>query len=230
MDLILIAGFWLDASSWEEITPALEQAGHKVHALTLPGLESRDADRTNIGLSDHVDAVIAAVDEIVEPVVLVGHSGGGEIAHAVADARPRRVARVVYVDSVPLGNGQVINDNLPVVDGEIPLPDWSVFGQESLADLDVNLRERFRTRAVPQPLRVATDPQVLTDERRYDVPSTIIACEYPSEQVREWIEQGEDFVSELAQMRDVEYIDLPTSHWPQFTKPEQLAEVLRDAI
>jgi pimeloyl-ACP methyl ester carboxylesterase len=39
MDIILIPGFWLDASSWAEVAPALERAGNRVRALTLPGLE-----------------------------------------------------------------------------------------------------------------------------------------------------------------------------------------------
>lgn len=50
MDLILIPGAWLDASSWDQVTPALEAAGHRVHAMTLPGLESVDADRSGIAL------------------------------------------------------------------------------------------------------------------------------------------------------------------------------------
>jgi pimeloyl-ACP methyl ester carboxylesterase len=230
MDIILIPGFWLGASSWSEVAPALEQAGHRVRALTLPGLESADADRSDIGLRDQVDAVIAAVDETGGPVVLVGHSGGGAIAHAVGDARPGLVARVVYVDSLPLGDGQVINDELPVVDGEIPLPDWSVFGEEDLRDLDEELRGAFRARAVPEPKAVACDPQVLADERRYDVPATIIACEFSSEQLRDWMAQGEPYVAELAAMNDVEYVDLPTGHWPQFTKPAQLAQAILAAV
>ena len=58
MDIILIPGFWLDASSWAEVVPALDQAGHRTHALTLPGMESKDADRSEIALRDHVDAVV----------------------------------------------------------------------------------------------------------------------------------------------------------------------------
>src|SRR5262245_52320739 len=135
MDLILIPGFWLDASSWDEVTPDLERAGHRVRPLTLPGLESQDADRRGVRLGDHVRAVVAAIDEADRPGVLVGHSGGGAVAHAAADARPDRVARVVYVDSVPLGHGGAINDHLPVVNGEIPLPDWAHFEEESLRDL-----------------------------------------------------------------------------------------------
>jgi pimeloyl-ACP methyl ester carboxylesterase len=230
MDIILIPGLWLDGSSWDEVTPALEQAGHGVRALTLPGLESKDADRRAIRLRDHVDAVVAAIDQAEGPVVLVGHSGGGAIAHAAADARPDRVARVVYVDAGPLGNGGSINNELPVVDGEIPLPDWSEFGEEDLRDLDDELREAFRARAIPSPEAVAYDPQVLSNDRRYDVPATIIACEFSSDQLKEWIAQGHPYVAELAAMRDVEYIDLPTGHWPQFTKPVELGQAILAAV
>jgi pimeloyl-ACP methyl ester carboxylesterase len=230
MDVMLIPGFWLDGSSWGDVGPVLEQAGHQVRALTLPGLESADADRSGIGLRDHVDAVVAAVDEADGPVMLVGHSGGGAVAHAAADARPDRVARVVYVDSWPLGEGLAINDELTAVDGEIPLPDWSEFPDEDLRDLDDELREAFRARAVPQPAAVASDPQVLADERRYDVPATIIACEFPSEQLREWMGQGEPSLAELATMHDVDYVDLPTGHWPQFTRPRDLAQAILAAV
>jgi pimeloyl-ACP methyl ester carboxylesterase len=230
MELILIPGFWLDASSWDEVTPALESAGHEVRALTLPGLESADADRTGIGLRDHVDAVVAAVDEAAGPVVLVGHSGGGAIAHAVADARPDAVARVVYVDSGPLAEGGCVNDELPVIDGEIPLPDWSAFGEEDLLDLDDELRAAFRDRSIPEPKGVAYDKQSLHDERRYDVPVTVIACEYSADQLKEWIAAGHPYVAELAAIKDVDYIDLPTGHWPQFTKPGELADAILSAV
>lgn len=230
MDIILIPGFWLDASSWSEITPALEKAGHRTHPLTLPGMESRDADRSGVGLRDHVDAVAAAVDAIEGPVVLVGHSGGGAVAHAVADIRPDRIARVIYVDSAPLGPGGVINDELPVVDGEIPLPDWNVFEDEDLVDLDDELREAFRARSIPTPRNVAFDKQVLSDERRFDVPITLICCEFGSAMVRAWIEQDVPFVKEIATVKDVSYIDLPTGHWPQFTKPAELTEAILSAV
>src|SRR5437879_8074936 len=136
MHIVLIPGLWLDASSWDDVVPDLERAGHRTHALTLPGMESKDAERSKITLRDHVDAVVEAIDSLDGDVVLVGHSGGGAIAHAAADARPERVVRVVYVDSWPNGDGGVINDGLPSENGEIPLPDWSVFDAEDLVDLD----------------------------------------------------------------------------------------------
>lgn len=230
MDVILIPGFWLDASSWHPVVGPLEAAGHTVHALTLPGMESRDADRSNIGLRDHIDAVISVVDSLPAGVVLVGHSGGGAIAHAVADARPDAIARVVYVDSRPSGEGGVINDELPVVNGEIPLPDWSIFDDEDLIDLTDELRAEFRRVAIPQPARVASDKQRLSDPRRYDVPVTVICCEAPSSMFTKLIAEGHPWVAELAAIKDFEFVDLPTGHWPQFTKPAELAEALVEAI
>jgi pimeloyl-ACP methyl ester carboxylesterase len=233
MDIILIPGFWLDASSWDEVVPGLRDAGHRAHPLTLPGMESKDTDRSGITLRDHVDAVVGTIDSMDPPsgkVALVGHSGGGAVAHAAVDARPDRVARVVYVDSGPLGDGGIINDELPVSDGEIPLPDWDVFDDEDLTDLDDGLRATFRERAIPTPVHVATDPQRLSDERRYDVPVSIIACEFPSAMLREWMELGHPYVRELGRIRDVDFIDLPTGHWPQFTRPVPLSQAILASV
>lgn len=229
----MIPGFWLDASSWAEVTPALDAAGHRTHPLTLPGMESTNADRAKITLRDHVDAVVAVVDSFDQAagkLVLVGHSGGGAVAHVVADARPERIARVIYVDSGPLGEGSAINDELPVVNGEIPLPDWSVFDAADLVDLDDELRAAFRERAIPTPEHVASDGMHLSDERRYDVPITIIACQFSGAQLRDLIKQGHPAFSELAKVRDVEYIDLPTGHWPQLTRPGDLGQVILAAV
>ncbi|NYD68336.1 alpha/beta fold hydrolase [Agromyces atrinae] len=230
MDIILIPGFWLDASSWSAVTPPLVAAGHRVHPLTLPGLESVDADRSGITLRDHIDAVVALIDTFDEPVVLVGHSGGGAIAHGAVDARPDSVARVVYVDSGPLADGGVINDELPVVDGEIPLPEWSIFPDEDLVDLTDELRAELRAASIPQPARVASDAQALSDERRFDVPVTVIACEFPSSLLTEWMAGGHPYVAELARISDVELLDLPTGHWPQFTRPAELGDLILSIV
>lgn len=230
MDIILVPGFWLDASSWSEVTPPLVAAGHRVHPLTLPGLESVDAPRAGIGLRAHIDAVVAAVDAIDGQVVLVGHSGGGAIIHGVVDSRPDRVARAVYVDSGPLGEGGVINDELPAEGDDVPLPPWDGFEEADLVDLDDERRAAFRARAIPQPRGVAQDQQRLHDTRRYDVPATVIACEFPSSLLTEWIDAGHPYVAELARINDVEFVDLPTGHWPQFTKPVELGAAILAAV
>jgi len=235
MNLILIPGFWLDGSSWNDVTPALVAAGHTVHPVTLPGLESVDADRSGITLRDHIDAIVAFVDTVresnaAEPVVLVAHSGGGAVAHGVVDARPDAIARIVYVDSGPLADGGCVNDELPVVDGEIPLPDFGFFDDEDLVDMTEDIRAHFRSISIPMPVGPAYDKQVLTNPRRFDVPVTVIACEFPSTMLIEMMEGGHPYVAELARITDSEFIDLPTGHWPQFTKPAELGEAIVEAV
>jgi pimeloyl-ACP methyl ester carboxylesterase len=233
MDIILIPGLWLDGSSWEKVVPTLEQAGHRTHALTLPGMGSKNADRSKITLRDHVDAVVAVIDSL-DPahgkVVLVGHSGGGAIVHAAVDARPDRVARVVYIGAFPTGDGDAVAAGFPAENGEVPLPDWSQFDDEDLVDLDDSLRAAFRERAIPWPGLISRDPVQLTDDRRYDVPSTVIACEFTSTQLREWTAEGGSNLQELGKLRAVEYVDLPTGHWPMFTKPAELASTIARAV
>jgi len=230
MDIVLIPGFWLDASSWSAVTPALVAAGHRVHPLTLPGLESVTASRAGIGLQDHIDAVVSVVDALGHPVVLVGHSGGAVIAYGTVDARPDLVTRALYVDSIPIADGESINDSLPAVGDDVPLPSWFEFDEADLVDLTPALRADFVARAIPEPKDVAADPVRLHDERRLNVPATVIACEFSASDVHEWIDAKEPYVAELAGLTRVDYVDLPTGHWPQFTKPAELAAAILAAI
>lgn len=181
MDIILVPGMWLDGSSWDDVVPVLDRAGHRTRALTLPGMQAKDADRSQVTLRDHVDAVVGVIDSL-DPaggkIVLVGHSAGGALAHAAVDARPDRVARVVYVAGEPRGDG-VGGGEYPVEDGEVPLPDWSFFDDEMLVDLDDERRAALRDRAIPSPEHVISDPQRLSDRRRYGVPATVIALRVP---------------------------------------------------
>ena len=233
MKVVLVPGFWLGAWSWERITVALEADGHDVVPLTLPGVESIDADRSGIGLAEHVAAVVAEIDRSVEPVVLVGHSGGGTVVHAAVDQRPDRVARAVYVDSGPLPHGTATNPHLPSDGPDLHLPEWDVFrgdGSHDLDDFTEAQLDDFRRRAVPHPAAAAQDPQVLSDDARYAVPVTLITSTFTREQIDTYTAAGEDYFAELPKMDDVTIVELPTSHWPQLTKPTELAELLRAVI
>jgi hypothetical protein len=48
--------------------------------------------------------------------------------------------------------------------------------------------------------------------------------------LKEWVAEGMEPVRELTEIREVTYVDLPTGHWPQFTKPVELARVIIEAI
>ena len=151
MDVILVPGLWLDSSSWDSALPALRAAGHRPRPLTLPGVGEPESVSGDIGIADWIDAVVAEIDRSEGPVALVGHSGGGNVVYGAADARPDRVARIVYVDTFPPADGGSIWE-FPVVDGVIPFPGWDAFDEPDVTDLDEQTRASIvaGARSVPQ--------------------------------------------------------------------------------
>src|SRR6266540_3471130 len=146
--IVLVPGFWLGAWAWDEVAAALRADGHDVSAVTLPGLESADADRSAITMSDHVDAICEAVRAAGAPVVLAVHSGAGASGYAASDRIPEQIAAMVYVDSGPATGA--LDPDFDAV--EKPLPSREELEEEENLDgLSEEQLETFRQRAVPEP-------------------------------------------------------------------------------
>jgi pimeloyl-ACP methyl ester carboxylesterase len=223
--IILVPGFWLGAWAWDEVAAALRADGHDVTALTLPGLESADADRSSITFADHVDAICEAVAVAGRPVVLAVHSGAGAPGYAVTDRIPEQIAAMVYVDSGP-ATGALDPD---LTDVEVPLPSREKLAEEENLDgLTKEQLETFRQRAVPEPGGALREGAELTNDARLDVPSTVICTGFPSEQIKDAVKKGYTWLGGLAELRDVTYIDLPTSHWPMWSRPRELTGIIGD--
>jgi pimeloyl-ACP methyl ester carboxylesterase len=228
MDVVLVPGAWLDGSSWGAVVPLLEAQGHRVQALTLPGMEGKGVDRSGVRLADQVAAVVAAIDTCTGPVLLVGHSIGSGIAQQALDARPDRVARIVHVGGFPSADGEALLAGLTAEHGEVAMPDWPEVGEEAnVRDFDDEQLARFSADAIPAPEHVLTDPVRLSDERRFSVPATMVCPEYSVAELREWVEGGD--LLEVSALRDIEYVDIGGGHWPQLTQPDNLARVLLEA-
>jgi pimeloyl-ACP methyl ester carboxylesterase len=222
--IVLVPGFWLGAWAWDEVAAALRADGHHVTPLTLPGLESADADRSAITMSDHVDAICYAVEAAGVPVVLAVHSGAGVSGYGASDRLPEQIAAMVYVDSGPATSA--LDPGLSVV--EVALPTWEEVEADgdSLEGLTAEQLETFRRRAVPEPGAALREAPVLTDDARLEVPSTVVCTSLSSEQIKAAVEQGHAGFGGLAELHDVTYIDLPTSHWPMWSRPRELAEII----
>jgi pimeloyl-ACP methyl ester carboxylesterase len=229
MDIILIPGLWLTARSWDDVVPRLTDAGHRPHPLTLPGMESVDTDRSGVTRRDHVDAVLAAIDAVPAdaPVLLVGHSMGGVLAWAAADARLDRVGGVVFLASEPGVPGEE-ESMFPAEGSDVPLPAWDFFDAEMTADLDESLRETIRAGSVPSPLRAVTEGLELTHDARYDLPVLMITAEYDQAQLQEWTDGGMPGTEEIAALRSLRYADLHSGHWPQFTRADDTAALISE--
>jgi pimeloyl-ACP methyl ester carboxylesterase len=223
--IVLVPGFWLGAWAWDEVAGALRADGHDVTALTLPGLESADADRSAITMSDHVEAICEAVRAAGAPVVLAVHSGAGASGYGASDRIPEQIAAMVYVDSAP-ATGALDPD---VTAAEVPLPSREELeAEENLDGLTEEQLQTFRRRAVPEPGAALREAAVLTNDARLDVPSTVVCTGFTSEQVKGFVKEGYSWLGGLAELRDVTYVDLPTSHWPMWSRPQELAAIIGD--
>lgn len=127
--IILVHGAWLDASCWAPVAASLRARGHTVLTPDLPG---HGADATPLAgqtLDAYIERVLRDVDAAAEPVVLVGHSMGGIVVSTVAERRPERIRRLVYVAAYLLGDGETIQAQQDpasrVPAGMRPAADWS---------------------------------------------------------------------------------------------------------
>jgi len=224
---LLVPGFWLGAWAWDQVAAPLRAAGHRVETITLPGLESRDTPRAGITLADHVSAVAERVASLGSDVILVGHSGAGRIIYSATDRRPDRIRRAVYVDSGPQPDGATHHPVPGQDQTELPLPSWDELeaGGSSLAGLDEAAKARFAERAVPQPAGPAREPIRLVNPAREQVPVTLINSSFPSAEVTRLAAEGHPFFAELPRLT-VSYVDLPTGHWPMWSRPGDLAAAL----
>jgi pimeloyl-ACP methyl ester carboxylesterase len=223
--IVLVPGFWLGAWAWDEVAAALRADGHEVTAVTLPGLEAADADRSSVTFGDHVDAICDAVRAAGPPVVLAVHSGAGASGYAATDRIPEQIAAMVYVDSGP-ATGALEPD---FTDVEKPLPPAEeLAAEENLDGLSEEQLETFRRRAVPEPGGAIRGSAELTNDARLDVPTTAICTGFTSDDYKAAVQQGYTWLGGFGELRDLTWVDLPTSHWPMWSRPQELAAILAD--
>ena len=224
MDIVLVAGLWLDASVWGDVAARLQARGHHAVPVTLPG---QGDGRTSATLADQVAAVVAAVDAAEKPMV-VGHSAACSLAWLAADARPAEISKVALLGGFPSGDGEAYFDSsFPARDGAVPFPGWAAFEGPDSADLDDAAKLAIASAAVPVSEGVTRGVIKLADERRYAVPVVLVCPEFTPAQAREWIDQGE--ASELASSKNVSFLDIDSGHWPMISAPAELARLLAQA-
>jgi pimeloyl-ACP methyl ester carboxylesterase len=219
--LVLVHGAWHGPWCWKHVTPLLTKAGHEVVAPDL-----RPEARS---MAEWVAVVLDAVGQ--GPAVLVGHSRGGAVISAVAEAAPQMVSQLIYLSGFLLKRGQSV---LAAAQEDILLP--IVMDQEKRScTLEVaDVAPRFYagcsaedvTLALaqlrPEPLFGLTAPLRVTAERFGTVP-------------RDYIECAQDQVISLAAQRRMQAawpvrhgVTLQTGHSPFFSASGILAYTLAE--
>jgi pimeloyl-ACP methyl ester carboxylesterase len=225
--ILLIAGHWLGAWAWDDVAEHLTAAGRRAIALTLPGLDADDPDRASRTLDDQAVAIEQAAAAESQPVVIVAHSGANAPVSLVLDRRPELVERVIWVDSGPVSPGTVFAPDLPADMDDLPLPPFDALSQQaSLEGLSAEVLERFGARAVPEPGAVLRQAVELTNDARLQVPTTVVCCSLPSAQLMELANAGHPMFAEVAKLEHLDVVDLPTGHWPMWSRAQDLAKVI----
>lgn len=102
--LMLVHGFPLDSSSWNEIAPLLEN----VFDIILPDLRGFGQSTTiesSYTISDMADDLAGLLDHLgIEKTAMAGHSMGGYVALAFAKKYPDRVSGLGLVSSQAAGD------------------------------------------------------------------------------------------------------------------------------
>jgi pimeloyl-ACP methyl ester carboxylesterase len=100
-NFVLVHGAWCGGWIWERCASLLRAEGHHVYMPTLTGLGERShLISSSINLSTHIQDVLNLIKfEQLTDVVLCGHSYGGMIITAVADAIPEKIVSLVYLDA-----------------------------------------------------------------------------------------------------------------------------------
>ena len=230
--IVLIAGHWLGAWAWDEVLEHLNT--DRSLAMTLPGLDGDDPKRAAKTLDDQAAAILEIFARLgvseEQPATIVAHSGANFPVSLVLDRHPELVHRVVWVDSGPVAAGSVFAPDLPEELEELPLPSFDVLAQQaSLEGLSPEVLERFRARAVPQPGPALRQPVELMNDARRQVRTTLVCCSIPSAQVMELARAGHAVFAEVANIEHLDVVDLPTGHWPMWSRPRDLAEVIASA-
>ena len=269
---IFVHGAWHNAGTWKHVIPRLEAEGYVALALDLPGaganaklpvaysrrpldaaaFASEPSPNAGVTQEERTRAVIAAIEALGRPAVLVGHSLGGLTISAVAEAVPERLAAVVYLTAFLLPPGMpalAMIQHETMASALVPSLFLADPAQVGVLRLDprsddptyqANLKAAFYAdvhddelaTAVPalhcdEPAGVAATPSPVTADRFGRVPRYYIRCLDD----RAIPLAGQDFMIaavDAAIGGKTKVSTLAASHSPFYSQPAKLVEVLRD--
>lgn len=230
---VLVHGAWHGAWCWATTARLLVARGHRVTTLDLPSHGADETPPAAVTLDHYAARVIAAIDAIDGAVVLVGHSMGGIVISTVAEARPTKVEKLIYLTAFLLPNGASLLDvalrdteslatpNLCVRPDEgIVDVNRDAIGEIFYADCEREVVDQARTLLKPNPLAPFATPLALTDAGYCSVRRFYVSCA-KDRAITPAVQR-----SMVSAMPCEAVHELHTDHSPFFSQPDRLRDVL----
>ena len=104
---VFVHGFLDDAAIWRPLIAALHTPDSQSRAVDLAGMSGCPQQAGPHTLGRYANDVIAVIDGLSGPVVLVGHSIGTLIAELAAVERPDRVVALALLTPMPLAGAHL---------------------------------------------------------------------------------------------------------------------------
>ena len=180
---VLVHGAWHGAWCWNRVVPLLEELGHSVDAIDLPGHGDDPTPPANVGIDDYVRATGEALAKGSESAVLVGHSMGGLVISGAAEEHAAKIDQLVYLAAILPGDTGAILDGSELTAHTRLAPDEGVIHLDGAAareifyhDCDPEEARRAESRLCPQPIGMG-DPRSFPDLEGYKrLPCHYIEC------------------------------------------------------
>lgn len=160
--IVFLHGWALSNRTYRHSLESLARRGFCVLAPSLPGFGgTAPLPARGFGLSAYADWVNLFLDavDVREPVTLIGHSFGGAVAIKTAHDHPRRVDRLVLVNSIGGATWRQSGDRASSM-SDRPLWDWGVHLSRSAFSVD-GLRHVVPVIAADALPNVARHPRTL---------------------------------------------------------------------
>jgi len=244
---VLVGGAWLGAWAWTDVADRLRKLGHDIRPISLTGLGDRAAEGSpDTNLETHIaDIVDTLVNGDLHDVILAGHSYAGVPITGAADRAADRLSQLVYVDSAPIPNGvKYVDTYSPPVQAMMqrqieehgdgwrwPLPSWDELKNTmgaSLAGISEEGLQAFRAQSTPHPFGSFRQALNITHPDAKPLPKLGILCSFREAQLREMIAAGHPWAQRLSGP-EWRFVELPTGHWPMWSEPARLTEILHEA-
>ena len=230
---ILVHGSWHSAWNWHRVLPLLEQMGHKVIAIDLPGMGRDKTPIADITMKVTVDKICAVIDSVDEKVILVGHSKNGIMVSQAAEYRHNKVEKLIYLAAYLIPDGKTQREySMQDTDGVLkPFVNYNeatksttlrqeIYKEGLYKDCDNSIIEMAKMILSDEPFESGITPLQLTDENFGSIPRYYIECT-EDKAVTPFIQQ-----KMYTEMPCKKVYRMQTSHSPFFSQPKQLAEIL----